>query len=74
MQSTITQRGQTVVPMLIRRQFQLGPTDKLEWLVEGGVIHVVPVRADPIAAFRGQGKGGATARLLADRAQDRLKD
>ena len=74
MQSTITQRGQTVVPMLIRRQFHLGPTDKLEWLIEGGVIHVVPVRSDPIAAFRGQGKGGATARLLADRAQDRLKD
>jgi hypothetical protein len=25
------------------------------------------VHADPIAAFRGRGKGGATARLLAER-------
>lgn len=74
MQSTITQRGQTVVPSMIRKQFHLGPADRLEWLVEGGAIRVVPVRIDPIAAFRGQGRGGATQRLLADRAHDRLSD
>lgn len=31
----------------------------------------VPVQADPIAVFRGQGKGGGTARLLQERARDR---
>lgn len=70
LQSTITARGQTVVPAAIRSQFRLGPADKLEWLLDNGSIRVVPVRADPIQAFRGQGKGGATARLLTTRKQD----
>ena len=67
MQSTITARGQTVVPAVIRKQFQLGPADRLEWVLSDGDIRVIPVRANPIEAFRGQGKGGATARLLASR-------
>jgi AbrB family looped-hinge helix DNA binding protein len=70
LQSTITARGQTVVPAAIRNQFHLGPSDRLEWLLDNGSIRVVPVRADPIQAFRGQGKGGATARLLTARKQD----
>lgn len=74
MQSTITARGQTVVPSVIRKQFQLGPADRLEWVIDNGDIRVVPVRANPIEAFRGQGKGGATARLLASRKQDLDKE
>jgi AbrB family looped-hinge helix DNA binding protein len=74
MQSTITARGQTVVPAVIRKQFQLGPADRLEWVLENGDIRVVPVRANPIEAFRGQGTGGATARLLANRKQDLTKE
>lgn len=70
LQSTITARGQTVVPAAIRNQFHLGPADRLEWLLDNGSIRVVPVRADPVQAFRGQGKGGATARLLTARKQD----
>jgi len=38
------------------------------------VIQVVPVRRDPVAAFRGQGAGGATRRLLAERQADRNKE
>ena len=67
MRSTITERGQTVVPAEIRRQFHLSPSDRLEWVVDSQGIRVVPVRANPIAAFRGQGKGGSTQRLLQDR-------
>ena len=74
MQSTITARGQTVVPAAIRHQFHLGPADRLEWLLDNGSIRVVPVRADPIQAFRGQGKGGATERLLAARRLDMAKE
>jgi len=74
MQSTITARGQTVVPAAIRHQFHLSPADRLEWLIDNGSIRVVPVRANPIDAFRGQGKGGATARLLADRKQDMTRE
>ena len=71
MRSTITARGQTVIPAAIRRRFQLTPSDRLEWVADGDEIRVFPVKEDPIAAFRGRGKGGATERLLGDRLLDR---
>ena len=75
MRSTVTSRGQTVVPAPIRERFGLGPSSRLEWIVESdGSIRVVPVDLDPIRAFRGSGSGGATARLLADRIHDRQKE
>ena len=74
MRSTITARGQTVIPAAIRRQFNLSPSDRLEWIIENDTIRVVPVRADPIQAFRGRGKGGTVARLLAERAADRERE
>lgn len=74
MRSTITARGQTVIPVAIRRQFKLSPADRLQWIVEMGSIRVVPVRADPIAAFRGQGKGGGAARLIAERQADKARE
>lgn len=74
MQSTITARGQTVIPAQIRNQFHLSPSDKLEWILDNGTIRVVPVLANPVEAFRGQGKGGSTARLLAARKQDMARE
>lgn len=74
MQSTITTRGQTVIPAAIRRRFHLSPADRLEWIIENDTIQVVPVRKDPIAAFRGQGKSGSVARLLAERTQDKARE
>jgi AbrB family looped-hinge helix DNA binding protein len=74
MRSTITARGQTVIPAAIRRRFGLTPADRLEWIVDDQGIRVVPVREDPIEAFRGQGRGGATQRLLADRKKDRQRE
>lgn len=75
MRSTITARGQIVVPRPIRERFGIGPSTRLEWIVDGdGSIRVVPVALDPIQAFRGSGAGGSTARLLEDRAQDRQRE
>ncbi len=71
MRSTITARGQTVIPAEIRQQFHLSPSDRLEWIVDAAGIHVKPVKSNPIEAFRGRGTGGSVARLLAERAQDR---
>jgi len=74
MRSTITERGQTVIPAEIRRLFHLSPADRLEWVVEAQGIRVIPVRMDPIQAFRGQGKGGGTERLLAERQKDKARE
>ena len=76
MRSTITARGQTVIPAAIRARFGLGPQRRLEWVVDSdGSIRVVPVDGDPIAAFRGSGAiGGSVERLLADRQADRRAD
>lgn len=74
MRSTITERGQTVIPAVIRRQFHMSSSDGLEWLVDAGGIRVVPVRGDPVQAFRGRGKGGGTQALVRDRAADRSKE
>jgi AbrB family looped-hinge helix DNA binding protein len=75
MRSTITSRGQTVVPAPIRERFSLRPASRLEWIVESdGSIRVVPVDAHPIAAFRGSGAGGSTARLLAERQVERQRE
>ena len=62
-----------MIPAAIRERFDLGPSQRLEWLVEeDGSIRVVPVVSSPVQAFRGQGRaGGSTARLLADRELDR---
>ncbi|MCD6586902.1 MAG: AbrB/MazE/SpoVT family DNA-binding domain-containing protein [Desulfobacteraceae bacterium] len=74
MRSTITSRGQTVIPAEIRRRFRLDPSKKLEWIVDHNRIKVVPVKADPIEAFRGQGKGGSVQRLLQDRKRDSVRE
>lgn len=74
MQSTITSRGQTVIPASIRRQLGLGPADRLEWVLDKEGIRVVPVRSNSVDAFRGQGKGGATQRLLAARKQELARE
>ena len=74
MRSTITARGQTVIPAEIRRRFQLDPSKKLEWIVDDNGITVVPVKADPIEAFRGRGQGGSVERLLQDRKRDRVRE
>ncbi len=71
MRSTVTKRGQTVIPAAVRHQFNITPSDRLEWIVEDNTIRVVPVKKDPVAAFRGRGKGGTTARLLEERLADR---
>jgi AbrB family looped-hinge helix DNA binding protein len=74
MRSTITSRGQTVIPAEIRQYFHLSPTDRLEWFIDGSGIRVIPVKNNPIEAFRGRGTGGSVDRLLIDRAQDRSRE
>jgi len=74
MRSTITTRGQPVIPSEIRRKFSLSPSDRIEWIVDGDKIQVVPVHENPIEAFRGRGAGGTVKRLLKERAKDRHRE
>jgi AbrB family looped-hinge helix DNA binding protein len=74
MRSTITSRGQTVIPAEIRKRFRLDLSKRLEWIVENENIRVVPVQKNPVNAFRGSGKGGSTARLLDDRKREKIAE
>ena len=75
MRSTVSSRGQTAVPAEIRRRFNLGDRSRLEWMVDGEVITVLPVPADPVRAFRGSLRGRYPTRLLqADRRRERARD
>jgi AbrB family looped-hinge helix DNA binding protein len=72
MRSTVSERGQTSIPASLRERYDLKPGTQLEWLDEGGVIKVVPLAADPVAALRGRGRGERlTERLLGMRAEER---
>lgn len=74
MLSTLTKRGQTVVPADIRKRFRLNPSMRLEWIERGDHIVVVPVPADAIGAFRGSGAGCTTEHLIRERQADRERE
>ncbi len=75
MQTSVTKRGQTVVPAAIRKRYNILPGDHLVWLDDGETITVIPVPDDPIKALRGRGKGERLVeRLLAARREDRERE
>ncbi len=75
MRTTVTRRGQTVIPAKLRGRYHLDEGSQVEWLDTGAGLKVIPVPADPIAALRGTGRGERlTERLLAERARDRGRE
>jgi AbrB family looped-hinge helix DNA binding protein len=72
MKTKVTTRGQVSIPSEIRKKLHIESETKLEWMVEGNTIRVIPIPKDPITAFRGRGKGVYTTQdLLRDRRQER---
>ncbi len=72
MKAKVTVRGQVSIPAEIRRKFNIEPDSRVEWIVEGSVIKVVPLPKDPVAAFRGRGSGKySTERLIEERRAER---
>lgn len=72
MQTTVTKRGQTVIPAAIRKQYRIIDGVSLVWLDDGETIRVVPVTDDPLRLLRGRGRGEKlTEKLLSERRRDR---
>jgi AbrB family looped-hinge helix DNA binding protein len=75
MQTSVTKRGQTVIPAPIRKRYQIHEGDFLVWIDDGETIRVIPVAHDPIGALRGSGRGELlTEQLLARRQADRDRE
>ena len=72
MESTVTIRGQTAIPVAIRRKYNIKPQMKLEWIDDGHTITVLPIPKDPIAALKGRLKGSKLLEaLLKSRKEER---
>jgi bifunctional DNA-binding transcriptional regulator/antitoxin component of YhaV-PrlF toxin-antitoxin module len=57
LKTTLTKRGQTVVPAPLRRRYGMDRGTTLEWIDTGEGIRVIPLPADLLAALRGAAKG-----------------
>jgi AbrB family looped-hinge helix DNA binding protein len=73
MRTTVTSRGQTVVPAKIRRVHRIRPATQLEWIDDGDTIRVVPLPENPIQDARGISRG-LRRKLLAERECERQRD
>jgi bifunctional DNA-binding transcriptional regulator/antitoxin component of YhaV-PrlF toxin-antitoxin module len=75
METAITKRGQTVIPVAIRKRYRIDIGTHLVWLDDGETIKVVPVTSDPLQNLRGRGRGKKlTERLLNERRRDRDRE
>jgi AbrB family looped-hinge helix DNA binding protein len=64
MKTKVTTRGRVSIPAEIRKKLRVETDTKLEWVIEGNALRVIPVPKDPISAFRGKGKGDYTTQDL----------
>jgi AbrB family looped-hinge helix DNA binding protein len=75
MKAKVTARGQVSIPSEIRKKFNIEPESRVEWIVEGNIIKVIPLPKDPAAAFRGRGsRKYSTERLIEERRVERGKE
>jgi AbrB family looped-hinge helix DNA binding protein len=75
MKSKVTSRGQVSIPSEIRNKFNIEPESRVEWIVEGSVIKVVPLPKDPVSAFRGRGsRRYSTEQLIVERRAERERE
>jgi AbrB family looped-hinge helix DNA binding protein len=64
MQTTLSRRGQTVVPAAIRKRHHILEGDKLVWIDDGETLKIVPVSGDPLRALKGIDKGESLMKEL----------
>ena len=75
METTVTKRGQTVIPAPIRKRHHIREGDRLAWIDDGVTIRVILVPTDSITALEGSARGERLVeRLLAERRQDTRRE
>jgi len=68
--TSVTRKGQTVVPAALRKRFNIGPNSQLVWSTDGKVIEVTPIPPDPIRALRGSTEKRRLLRALLKRRKE----
>jgi len=72
--SSVTKRGQTVIPASIRKKYHIVEGTRLEWIDTGEGIRVVPIPKDVLGSLKGVAKGEKLVeRLLREREEDEKK-
>lgn len=75
MRTKVSSKAQVSIPAAIRKEFNIKPNSQLEWISENGLITVIPITEDPIASFRGRGKGKyTTSKLINERQKERKEE
>ncbi len=75
MRTTLTKRGQTAVPAKIRKKFHLDAESRIEWIIEGNTIRIIPIPQNPVKAFEGILKGKLTFdKFIKDRQEERKEE
>ncbi len=75
MRTTVSQRGQTVIPAELRRRYGITEGTEIEWVDTGSGLKAIPIPSDPVAALRGSGKGQRLLEvLLEERGRDRDRE
>jgi len=75
MRTKVSSKSQVSIPAAIRKEFNIKPNIQLEWITEGGLIMVIPISDDPVATFRGRGKGlYPTSNLVLERQKERKEE
>jgi len=76
MQTTVSVRGQTVIPRQIREKLGITTETRLEWSVKNGVVIILPIPPDPVKSAVGilEGRGLHIKDLLEERKADRDKE
>ncbi len=72
----VSQKGWVVIPREIRDRYGMQPGTKVAIVEYGGVVSLVPLPEDPLAAMRGFLKGdrSLTQELLAERRRERAHE
>lgn len=75
MKTSVTRRGQTVIPAAIRKKYRIDEYTMLQWIDTGEVIKVIPVPKDVVTSLRGIAKGeGLLKKLLKERKIDESRE